>query len=95
MIFGFKTKPARQFNYNPRYFDREQEAREARRKAILGENGGDQYQPGSMIREGRLRRMQSSHRMQKGSKVTLTRTAIFVVLTIAVLYIMTSLFERF
>lgn len=95
-MFGIKIKPARQFNYSPRYWDPEAEAREARKKAILGDDYVEgQYHPGSMIRDGRLRRMQTANRLQKKSKTTLIRTAIFVFLVFVMLYMMTSYFELF
>lgn len=95
-MFGMKTRKARQFNYSPLYWDKETEAREARKKSILGDDYVEgAYHPGSMIREGRMRRIQTSSRLQKKSKSTLIRTAIFVFLVFAVLYVMTSYFELF
>lgn len=93
-MFGIKTRKPKQFNYAPRYWDPEQEARIARRKAVLGDDyqEGD-YRPGSLIRDGRIRRTQTANRLQKKSKSTLIRSVIFVLLVFAVLYMMTSYFE--
>lgn len=89
-------RKARKFSYKPRYWDPEQEEREERRRAILGDQYQDgQYKPGMLIREGRLRRMQTSSKMQNKSRSTIIRTAIFVILVFAALYFFTDLASNF
>ncbi|MEG1607152.1 MAG: hypothetical protein RR931_06140 [Mucinivorans sp.] len=89
--FGGTRKP-RQFEYKPRYWDPEKEAREERRRQILGEDytSDNGHKPGMLILEGRLRRMQHAERTKRGSRTVLLRTAIFVILVFGVLYFMTS-----
>lgn len=84
-------RKARKFNYSPRYWDAEKEEREERRRAILGEQYEQgEYKPGMLIREGRLRRMQSSARVQRKSRSTIIRAAIFVIMVFAALYFFTD-----
>lgn len=93
---GFSRKP-RQFVYKPRHFDPDAEEREARRRVILGDEYAEgEYRPGMLIREGRMMRMQSRERDMSGRKKrTLIRTAVFVVLVVAVLYMMLTYMEKF
>lgn len=94
--FGGVKRKARQFHYTPRYWDQEKEEREERRRAILGgEYQEGDYKPGMFIRENRLRRMRSSVRVQKSSRSTLIRVAIFVGLVFAALYFMTDIAAKF
>lgn len=94
--FGFRRKP-RNFEYKPRHFDPDAEQREARRRAILGdEYAKGEYRPGMLIREGRMMRMESRDRdTNQRKKRTLIRTAVFVVLVVAVLYVMLTYMEQF
>lgn len=49
----FKTPKPRQFDYRPRYYDPEKEAREQRRKQLLGDDAQapeGEYVPGQFIR---------------------------------------------
>ncbi|MBP3355984.1 MAG: hypothetical protein J6K95_02305 [Rikenellaceae bacterium] len=68
----FKKRP-NQFEYKPRYYDPEKEAREQRRRELCGEEPsgeeGAEYVPGSFIRgrmsgrlTGRVRREESRRR---------------------------------
>lgn len=93
---GFSRKP-KQFIYKPRHFDPEAEQREARRRAILGDEATDgEYKPGLLIRESRMRRMQqSSDHTNRKAKSTLIRAAIFILLVVAVLFFMSDMFEVF
>ena len=96
MNFGYRKK-AKQFNYKPVYWDAEKEAREERRRAAMIDIDKDpnevDYTPGEFIRSARIKRMQSTNRMQSKSKIALFRIAIFIVLVFAVLYVMTGFFE--
>ncbi|MEG0163219.1 MAG: hypothetical protein RR652_04715, partial [Mucinivorans sp.] len=89
-------RKAREFHYTPVFWDKEQEEREERRRAILGDDyQSGEYKPGSMIRENRMRRMRSSARVQRSSRSTLIRVAIFVALVFFALYYMTDVFSKF
>ena len=59
---AFRQKP-REFNYRPRYFDPEKEAREERKRELLGDDAVDgshddskEYRPGQYIRSRGMRR---------------------------------------
>lgn len=93
LSFGGVSRKARQFEYQPRYYDAQQEAREARRRAILGQQyveDDNSHKPGMLIRQGRLRRMQHAQRTQKSSRSTLLRAAIFVILVFGALWLLTN-----
>lgn len=60
MALFFNHRKPRPFNYTPRYYDPEQEAREERKKEVLGERykapgeqqeEGGEYVPGSFLRQ--------------------------------------------
>lgn len=95
--FGHRQKP-RSFGYKPRHFDPESEEREQRRRIILGEDysaDNEEYRPGLLIRENRMRRVQAqSRKSQKQSKVTLIRTAIFILLVFTIMWLATSYFGQ-
>lgn len=55
-ISGFKTRKARQFNYIPRYYDEEQEARDARK----AKNDKQDYKPGMLVRNMKRERYQTN-----------------------------------
>ncbi|MEG0724758.1 MAG: hypothetical protein RSF93_00135 [Mucinivorans sp.] len=94
--FGGVKRKAREFHYTPVFWDKEKEEREERRRAILGDDyQSGEYKPGSMIRENRMRRMRSSARVQRSSRSTLIRVAIFVALVFFALYYMTDVFSKF
>ncbi len=58
---AFRTQKPRQFNYIPRFYDPEKEAREERRKQVLGisdvDEGGE-YTPGKYIRSNMRAKVQ-------------------------------------
>lgn len=63
MMFGFKgvfARKPRQFEYRPRYYDPEKEAREKRRNEILGPRDEDmrdekgEYVPGKYIKNNMM-----------------------------------------
>jgi len=97
MSFNYK-RTTREFNYKPVYWDKEKDEREARRRATLSRaeldnNETQEYIPGSYIRGSSVKRMRSANRENSKSKVGLYRTAIFIVLVFAVMYIMTDFLE--
>ncbi len=54
----FYTPKPRQFDYKPRYWDPEKEAREKRREELLGARprGDGEYVPGKMLRNRQMQR---------------------------------------
>ena len=58
----FYTPKPRQFDYRPRYYDPEKEAREKRREELLGARPATEgeYVPGDMLRRRRMQRMMES-----------------------------------
>lgn len=90
-------RKARQFEYKPRHFDPDAEQREARRRAILGqEYAQGEYRPGMLIREGRMMRMEGKDKStSRRGKQTLIRSAVFLVLLVAALYAMVTYMEFF
>ncbi len=90
--FGFRRKP-RTFDSHPMYWNAEEEERKER---LAAQNKSeDEYQVGSIIREGRIRRMRSSQKAQTKSGSILLRSLIFLLLLGAVLYIMVDCFGLF
>lgn len=92
---GARKKP-RQFEYKPRHFDPELQAREERRRVILGEEYNEgEYKPGVLIRDGRMRRTQmQADKAHKDSRSTLIRTAVFVGFVFMILWMITNYFGQ-
>ena len=92
---GLGRKP-RQFEYKPRYWDPDAEAREARRRMILGDDYAEgEYRPGMYIRERRLLRMQErEHDRSERNRRVAIRTVLFLAGVVVVLYLMYSYFGR-
>ncbi len=70
--FGvFRRKP-RQFEYRPRYYDPEQEAREQRRRELFGDPADEEhkedYKPGEYIRRDMLARRGIGQRGRRTKK---------------------------
>ena len=89
----FYTPKPRKFEYKPRYYDPEQEAREQRRKELLGERDADndgEYVPGELLRRRKLQRMiaaeNASARRKKSSSFVLL-VAVLVLLILAVAWV--------
>ncbi|MDE7068938.1 MAG: hypothetical protein K2O63_00245 [Alistipes sp.] len=86
-MLGFTPfkRHANKFNYLPRYYDPEREAREERRAELSGRRAGDaaaEYRPGQYIRtrsEARARRLQQE-RSRSGSGRVLTFAALAALL---------------
>ncbi len=85
---SLRRKP-RQFNYNPRYYDAEKEARNQRR-IELGhapiEEGEQERKPGDLLRARAEQRMQRSERDMAARKKSNMTRILFVVLLIAGFY---------
>lgn len=86
----FNTPKPRQFDYRPRYYDPEKEARDKRREEILGKRAPDgEYVPGEMLRNRQMKRMiaadEGRHtKRKKGS--TLMLIILLVLLGLAVVW---------
>lgn len=93
---GLGRKP-RRFDYKPRHFDPQAQEKEQMRKAILGDDYKEgEYQPGVLIRQGRMRRMQKQADITaKKSKTGIIRAAIFFILVTAVLFFMSDILSLF
>ncbi len=85
--FGYKRKP-RTFNSHPMYWDKEAEERNERLNAGAKNIEEEDYAPGSIIRAGRVRRMNSSKKTAKKGSSTLVRTILFLGLLGALFYIL-------
>lgn len=91
----FKVNRPRQFNYTPRYYDPEKEARAQRRKELLGEDPladapQGEYKPGQYIRHSVAARRGSIVTRKHERKPGGGRVLIFVLLLVlfgAVLYL--------
>ncbi len=88
----FKQRKPRKFNYTPIHYDPVAEAREKRRKELLGDdaevpagNGGGEYQPGDFIRSRGLR---SRNMPEMPDKAKSTRKIIRGVATIVILILL-------
>ena len=93
-MLGFTPfkKHANKFNYIPRYFDPEKEAREQRRAELHGEraeDAGREYKPGQYIRtqrEARAARRAGEDRTGQGRILKMAAAAVLVLLFIYLLY---------
>lgn len=88
MKFVHTPKP-RQFNYRPLYFDPEKEAREKRRKELIGSgmisedddsSAPGEYRRGEYIREMKIRRGVIANHTPEKRKAGSIRMVIFIIL---------------
>ena len=88
----FKTPKPRQFQYQPRFYDPEKEARDERRKELLGDRAEDpadgEYKPGDYIRRhmGARRRIEVNHERNRKMRARPVRLLIMLALIGAVLW---------
>ena len=83
----FYTPKPRQFDYRPRYYDPEQEARERRRAELLGEKvsaSDEEYVPGQLLRNRRLQRMIDDDRKRSMARRK-TRSSMVLIVMIVLL----------
>lgn len=90
----FRRK-ARQFHYEPRHYDAQKEAREERKRLILGENyqesySDKEYVPGKFIQRARLNRMKGEVSTSDKSRNVFIRLIIFIVLLLFAAYYIVS-----
>lgn len=83
----FYTPKPRQFDYRPRYYDPEKEARERRRAELLGEktaSSDEEYVPGQLLRNRRLQRMIDDDRKRSMAR-SKTRSSLVLIVMIVLL----------
>lgn len=92
---AFKTAKPRGFQYVPRYFDPEKDAREHRRRELLGDDACDQgsegdrkeYKPGQYIGDLRIRRgIMANDNRRKSARVNKTRIFMLVAIVLLILW---------
>lgn len=87
----FYTPKPRQFDYKPRYYDPEKEAREQRRRELLGDRPaeGEEYVPGELLRQRRMQRMMDaeSRRRRKRPVSVLFLILLLALLVLAVMWV--------
>lgn len=94
---GFTTDKPRSFNYTPRYWDKEAAEREDRKRKILGDKydpESTEHQPGSLIRESRLRRMQHADRTHSRSRSAIIRAVLFLAMAMILIFVLTDYFGK-
>ena len=92
-MLGFSPfkKHANKFNYIPRYFDPEKEAREQRRAELRGERSEDhdrEYRPGQYIRTQRAARSARRSDEDKKGRDRVWKMAVGAVLVLLFIYIL-------
>ena len=92
-LSAFRRKP-RQFEYKPRFFDPEKDAREERKKMILGEDYSDtpdeaakEYVAGQYIRRHMRARRGWATEKSHGRRQRVTRRAVILLIFLIVLAI--------
>ncbi len=92
--FSPYKRHANSFNYKPRYYDPDKEAREQRRAELRGErlDDGGEYTPGKYIkakREAReLKREQESKRANSDTRMTMWTMGVGIILLVALVYLL-------
>ncbi len=87
-MLGFTPfkKHANKFNYTPRYYDPEKEAREQRRAELRGEraeDAGREYRPGQFIRTQREARA-----LRRGERASESRSRTWVMAVVVLLLLL-------
>ena len=82
------TPKPRQFDYRPRYYDPEKEAREKRREELLGARPATEgeYVPGDMLRRRRMQRMMESEAGRRRGRRR-TGSVLFLLVILAALVV--------
>jgi hypothetical protein len=104
MALFFRQRKPRGFNYSPRYYDPDQEAREERKKIVLGEKyrspaerareaagleGRDpEYVPGSYVREHAAARRGNAHAADVMRRRRRKTRSVYVLLGMLVLIVL-------
>ena len=92
-MLGFTPfkKHANKFNYIPRYYDPEKEAREQRRAELRGERAGDEaheYVPGQFIRTHREARAAHRAGEEERGRIRILKMAAAAVLVLLFIYLL-------
>ncbi len=92
-MLGFTPfkRHANKFNYIPRYYDPEKEAREQRRAELRGEraeDAGREYRPGQYIRTQREARAARRGREEQRGRVRVWKMAVGAVLVLLFIYML-------
>ena len=92
-MLGFTPfkKHANKFNYVPRYYDPEKEAREQRRAELRGEraeDAGREYRPGQYIRTQREARAARRSREEEAGRMRVWKMAAGAVLVLLFIYLL-------
>ncbi len=89
--FLYTAKP-RRFEYKPRYYDPEKEAKERRRDELLGARPtpGKEYVPGEIIRSRMGARHEALLERRKGKGKTIVLVTAVVALLLAAAWILTT-----
>lgn len=92
-MLGFTPfkKHANKFNYIPRYYDPEKEAREERRAQLRGErteDAGREYRPGQYIRTQREARAARRTREEEKGRIRIWKMAAGAVLVLLFIYML-------
>lgn len=92
-MLGFTPfkKHANKFNYIPRYYDPEKEAREQRRAELRGEraeDAGREYRPGQYIRTQREARAARRTREEERGRMRIWKMAAGAVLVLLFIYLL-------
>lgn len=96
-IPGFRRR-ARQFDYQPRYYDPEKEAREQRRREVLGGEaqtpGGEdkKYVPGAYIHQARVNRVTAARDNRGRKRRSVIRTVLVLVMLLLAAYLIVYVF---
>lgn len=98
MALFFNQRKSRAFNYTPRYYSPEQEAREERKKEVLGERykapgeTTEEYVPGSFVRQHVSARRNNTEneifRRRKRKRQSMTTLAIVLFVLILIVWVM-------
>lgn len=99
----FSRPKARQFNYQPRYYDPKKEETEARKRRVLGDKAVDhtaenqKYVPGLYIQKARVNRISIAPSKKEKKRIITVRFIIFLVVLGLITYtiISTSFFDIF
>ena len=89
-LFSPPKKRPNQFNYIPRYFDREKERREARRRELRGESSSDdtEYIPGKYIRTVREARAERKAQQKQSNGTPRAVIAFGIAIAVVILYML-------
>lgn len=92
-MLGFTPfkKRANKFNYIPRYYDPQKEAREERRAELRGEraeDAGREYRPGQFLRTQREARAAHRARRDDSGRMKVWKIAIAAVLVLLFIYLL-------